>query len=324
MPTRELSAHPNLEHLKKQARELLTAAQQGAPDARARLQDAHITTEPPKLADALHTVAAEYGFATWSALKLHVAIATGDPVEAFVAALRANDAAAVSQLLAQQPTLRERLNDSLPGLDFEQTPLQIAVHHQNRALVDTLLDAGADPNVRSRWWAGGFGVLDWAQPELADHLIARGATLDAHSASRLGKVDELRSLLAADPALVHARGGDGQLPLHFAANLQVAELLLAHGAAVDVRDIDHESTAAQYMAADRTRQNIVRLLLTKGAPPDMLMAAGLGDLALLERLIDADPENVRVTVSDRYFPKKIHEQAASSTSSPSVQRSRRT
>ena len=46
---------------------------------------------------------------------------------------------------------------------------------------------------------------------------------------------------------MHARGGDGQTPLHFASTVEVAEFLLENGAEIDARDVDHESTPAQYM-----------------------------------------------------------------------------
>ncbi|MFC6645772.1 ankyrin repeat domain-containing protein [Granulicella cerasi] len=304
MPTRELPARPHLEHLKKQARELLDAAQLHDPEATARLSAVGVDASAPRLADAQHALALEYGFATWAALKLHVALMSGDAIEAFVAAVRAGDADAVLSLLAKHPVLRARLDDALPGFDFDQTALLTAVHQQHRKHIDALLDAGADPNARSRWWAGGFGVLDFATPELAEHLILRGATLDAHSAARLGKLDRLRTMLADDPSLVHARGGDGQTPLHFAANVDVAALLLQHGAEVDARDIDHESTAAQYMAADRERKEVVRLLLDQGATPDIMMAAALGDLTLVERLLRENSDVVRMTVSDTWFPRK--------------------
>ena len=51
----------------------------------------------------------------------------------------------------------------------------------------------------------------------------------------------------ADAALIHARGGDGQTPLHFASTVEVAKFLVEKGADIDARDVDHESTPAQYM-----------------------------------------------------------------------------
>jgi len=86
-----------------------------------------------------------------------------------------------------------------------------------------------DINARSRWWAGGFGLLDSADPELATYAIERGAVVDAHAAARLGLMDRLRDLITASPRLVHARGGDGQTPLHFASTTEVAAYLLSKG-----------------------------------------------------------------------------------------------
>ena len=59
--------------------------------------------------------------------------------------------------------------------------------------------------------------------------------------------------MAADPQLVHARGGDGQTPLHFASTVEIAEYLLDQGADIDARDVDHVSTPAQYMVKARRR-----------------------------------------------------------------------
>src|SRR5262245_2207038 len=53
-----LPEHPNLEHLKKQAKALLAELQRRDPHAR--------------LADAQHAVAREYGFSSWSKLKASI------------------------------------------------------------------------------------------------------------------------------------------------------------------------------------------------------------------------------------------------------------
>ncbi|HVW86934.1 MAG TPA: ankyrin repeat domain-containing protein, partial [Bryobacteraceae bacterium] len=178
-----------------------------------------------------------------------------------------------------------------------------------RATVDVLLRAGADIRKRTEWWAGGFGVLDDCDPSLAGFLLERGALLDAHSASRMGMMPELRALVAADPGVVHARGGDGQTPLHFAATVEVAEFLLANGAEIDARDIDHESTPAQYMLRvmqkrhyPRDRQDVARYLVSRGCRTDLLMAAALGDADLARRQLDADPGCIRMRVSAEWFP----------------------
>ena len=222
--------------------------------------------------------------------------------QALSAAVRANDSARVASVLEQYPELRTQLGDPLvPDYHFGATPLLAAVHHQNRDMIDALLSAGADINARSHWWAGGFGVLD-GHPELAPFLIARGARIDAHAASRLGMLDRLREIVAADPQAVHATGGDGQTPLHVAASVEIAAFLVDRGAELDARDVDHESTPAQYMVRDR--QDIVRWLVERGCRTDILMLAAIGDLDRVRRHLDRDPDAIRTTVSERDFPKR--------------------
>lgn len=311
MSLRELPARPNLEHLKNQARTLLQEALASDPAAVGRFSAAGVTATP-KHADALHVIAREYGFETWPKLKTHVEASSEDPNAALVAAIRGNDGALVRAVLARHPSLREKIDEPLPGLAFDAPAVVAASHRENREMMEALLEAGADINARSRWWAGGYGVLDSCGGEFAEYLISRGAKLDIHSAARFGKIEELKKMLAADPQRVYARGGDGQLPLHFAATLEVAELLLEHGAEIDARDIDHESTAAQYMACfgryesspKDDRHDIVRMLLARGAQADILMAAAVGDRALVERLLNDDPDNAKVTASEKYFPKR--------------------
>jgi ankyrin repeat protein len=312
MSQRELPAFPNLEHLKNQARSLLRQSLDSDTAATARFAAFGVTSDKPKLADALHVIAREYGFDTWPALKLHIALASENPAEALTAAIKADNASLVRDVFARHPSLRSRINEPLPGFSFDTPAMIVAVQKENREIVDALLDAGANINERTRWWAGSFGVLDCAGPKLAEYLISRGAAIDIHAAARLGMIDRVREFLARDPDLVHARGGDGQLPLHFAATVEIAALLLDHGADIDARDIDHESTAAQYMASSRQhlewktpyRHDIVKFLISRGAHADILMASAIGDLALVERILNDDPETVRTTVSERYFPKR--------------------
>jgi ankyrin repeat protein len=294
MPLRELPACPNLEHLKKQARTLLRELPQSEPDGTA-----------PKLADAQHAIARQYGFDNWAKLKAHVEALCDDPVEALTAAIKANDASLVRQVLARHPGLKSQIDEPLPNYSFDTPALVAAVYKNNREMIDALLDAGANINARSRWWAGGFGVLDSSGPELSAYLIERGAIVDIHAAARLGMFDRVKELVEADPSLVHARGGDGQTPLHFASSIEIAEYLLNHGADIDARDIDHESTAAQYMAGHWPRRHeVARYLISCGAQSDILMAAALGDLELVRRYLDDDPASVRTTVSEKYFPKQ--------------------
>ena len=44
--------------------------------------------------------------------------------------------------------------------------------------------------------------------------------------------------------------------------------------------------------------------MARGAHTDILLAAALGDLERVRSLLDADPESIRCTVSERYFPRR--------------------
>ena len=301
--SRQLPEKPNLEHLKKQAKDLLRQLQQNDTAA-----------ESAKLADAQHLIAREYGFANWAKLKEHVEAVARllAPAEALSAAVCASDAEKTARVLESHPELRAQLNE--PMADYGNSgmqPLLAAVQRSDRKTIDVLLRAGADINARSRWWAGGIGVLDECGPALAAFLMERGAAVDAHAAARLGMIDQLRQLILADRGAVEGRGANGQTPLHCASTVEVAQFLLENGAAIDARDLQYESTPAQHMLRvvqarhyPRDRQDVARHLVAHSCQTDILMAAALGDLELVRRHLDADPASIRMRASDTYFPKR--------------------
>jgi len=241
-----------------------------------------------KLADAQLAVAREAGFESWPKL---VATLQERDVEAFRAAVQSGDVSRTEQLVAL-PHVRERIND--PLFVFGQRPAHIAA--KNEALLTTLIAAGADVNMKSEWENGPYTVLDNTNESTARFLLRHGAALTPNAAARLGWFEELRQLVDADGTLVHARGGDGQQPLHEAKTVAIAEFLLDRGAEIDVRCIDHKSTPAQYALVDRPE--ICRRLLERGATPDIFMAGRLGDIGLATRLLETDADCVFARVNE--------------------------
>ena len=93
--SRQLPEKPNLEFLKKEAKELRRVLPYG------------------NLADAQHALANEYGFPSWAKLKAHVEAQSLTPAFALTAAVRASDASRVRELLARHGDLRARIDAPL-------------------------------------------------------------------------------------------------------------------------------------------------------------------------------------------------------------------
>src|SRR5258708_5888535 len=112
----ELPEKPNLEHLRKQAKDLLRAA-----------------PATMKLADAQPLIAREYGFASWPKLKEHVEslMRARTPAEALAAAVRASDAARTARVLDDHPELKSQLNEPMVGYGGMQA-LFAAVQRSDR------------------------------------------------------------------------------------------------------------------------------------------------------------------------------------------------
>ena len=282
-PPTPSAAPANLEQQHKLAKDSIEAARTGDAAAVARIRAARLDAGEASrllaLADAQLAVAREAGFPSWPRL---VADFQERDVKAFCGAVRARTSHARSSssrwtTCARASTIRCSTSASAPRMSRRRTS----------SLLDVLIGVGADVNLRSDWQHGPYTVLDNADEATARWLLERGAALTPNVAARLGWLEDSERLVDADSALVHARGGDGQQPLHEAKTVEIADWLLDRGAGIYVRCIDHHSTLVQYALADRP--DVCRRLLERGATPDIFMAARLGDAALATSLLDAIP-----------------------------------
>ena len=307
---RTLPARADLEQQKKLAKELLASLRRGDPEARARVRAALPDKQRIGLTDAQFVLAREYGFANWSALKQRIealGVERQAPNELFRRAVRDGDAAALRRLLPFREELRGVVN--APSFGFDSPALVAVAGRGSVELVDALLELGADPNRRSDWWAGGFAALHAASGVVADRLITAGAIPDACAAARIDRPDLLTAILAADPERVHERGGDGQTPLHFARSRRVVDLLLDAGADPNAVDVDHRSTAAQWMIGDvegpeESRLDLAKYLVERGASADLFLAAALGLTSRARAMLEADPSLLTLRTSQGEYGEK--------------------
>ena len=295
----ELPDAPNLGWLRKQAKRRLAKLRRTTPDA--------------KLADAQYDLAREYGFSSWRALKAHVDALTVKG-QLFDAA-RKGDADTVAALLDRHPAKLGAREEP-----YEWTLLHAAAHHGQLAVVDLLLTRGLDVNAREKGdntyamhWAAAAGrlevvrrladaggdvvgrgddheleVIGWATAgddeahrAVVDFLVSRGARHHIFSAIAMGLTDEVRRIVAADPAALMkpmSRNEDYQRPLHFAVRRNRPEMVtLLLGLGADPLATDGSGyPAAAYATSPDVDRRIMELLRDRGRM-DLFTALALGE-----------------------------------------------
>lgn len=291
LPTRQLREHPDLDQLKRQAKELLAAFLAGNPDAVAEVH-AHYRDANPS-AFALHeaqlVLARAYGFDSWPKLKAFV---DGVNVKQFEQAAQNGDIAQMHAMLKQRPEL------------VNSAALRHAVLRRDPAIVSLLLEHGANPN------NGVYPHRDATTPlaiatdrgynEILDlfHSARQAQTGGAPDPEQLCRAIAIHdnpralALLASDPSLIHARVlPHGWTPLHIAAarrNLQMIEWLLQHGADANAKGRNWTrqtplDTAAHATDAEHHAEfaPIADRLLQAGAAMTPWAAVALSDAAWL-------------------------------------------
>jgi ankyrin repeat protein len=137
-----------VDNLRKAAKRWLKSLREGDPDARARLARAYPDApNKPTLRDVQHALARERGHGSWIALTHAVAdgSAAQTPLTALLSAAGKGDAARVAAILDRHADIiNER--GTLPGNTGLRTALHFGSGHE--AVVRTLLERGADPNIR--------------------------------------------------------------------------------------------------------------------------------------------------------------------------------
>ena len=314
LPARVLPKHPDLNQLKRQAKELLNRVRAGDPAAISEATARYPGADPQQFAlhDAQLVLARAHGFRSWPRLKAYLNGGTIQPPELesdsgrdiweTITAAAAGDALALRLMMKRDPELSRAEYFYTPAIHF-------AVREGHLEAVRILLDAGA---AAAEW--NGNSLIQIARERgygeiarlLLHEVTRRGGSVEPgedhpiHLAAESDDIQRVRDLIETDPTIVNRRGPGGRTPLHRAAIRSahaVITLLLDHGADRNATDSSGEQ-AIDLAVWNRNARSTgdfrtARLLLSGGCRFDLTIAAALGDLERVTALLDQDPTCIR-------------------------------
>jgi hypothetical protein len=252
-----LPAHPNLEHLKNEAKQ--------------RLKSMRTERSGAKLSEAQLLVARSYGFPSWRALKSYVD-ALHNSGQQLINAVHDGDLGVMREILDAHPELVNASTDIHPRMRPSDTLtmrlVHLAIAEGKADVLRLLIERGADLNARN---ADGRTPLhdcfELNHDDFAKILMDAGAVPDVCAAVAYGMYDQLEQILRNDPA----QANDlitGNTPLGWAAyghQPRSAEILFQHGAVADRTPYDSHAWKPAAMVAST---DVARILLAHGANPD--------------------------------------------------------
>jgi len=274
-----LPAQPNLDWLRKTAKQQLHELRKDNPGAR--------------LAAAQLALARQYGFRSWRALKAEVdRLSSGEQaIAALLRAVGTGQIDTVRAMLAAAPELVNAVGPH-PFWGGRPQPLHVSIETKRRDMFDLLLASGADingSNEQYEYWSPLMLTFHWEEPDMRRGLLERGA--------RIGLIE---AMLMEDDALVEQmlRPGKSALPtfepnagsiLAFARTPFAIDRLIDFGVSRDKKD-RWDTTPIQAMSRLGSRgQPLVRHMVQRGLAIEPQEYARMGDKDTLAALIAARP-----------------------------------
>ena len=294
LPTRRMHEHPDLDQLKRQAKELLRAFLANEPQATAEVQSHY--TRPDRTTFALHdaqlVLARSYGFESWSRLKAYI---DGVTVRRLADAVCADDLAQARRMLHSRPEIA----GMAMSYGDERRPIHFAVMNRSPEMVRLLMQQGADARAgvdphrdattawmlaKDRGYDDIVAIIETEEPrqkppasEQRERPQVRGDEA-ARAAAAEGNIEWLRTQHAAG-ALSNPISWDegGLLTVAVKHNrADVLTLLLDFGFDPNERVSEGEGDWISYSqgyplwtCAALGRGELARILLTRGADPNV-------------------------------------------------------
>ena len=292
LATRRMQEHPDLEQLKRQAKELLRRFISGHADAAAEVNAHYHPASPSKFAlqDAQLVIARSYGFESWPKLKAYV---DGVTVRRLADAVRADDLAQARAMLGARPELA----GMAMSYGDEHRPIHFAVMRRSPEMVRLLMRHGADARqgihphrdattawtlAKERGYEEIVAIIEEEERPAAASQSEPAAEVFGDEAARAavaaGDIDWLRAQHAAGSLVNPIRwNGGGVLTVAVRHNRpEMLTLLLDFGFDPDERTSEGEGDWVAYSqgfplwhCAALDRREMAEILLERGAKPNV-------------------------------------------------------
>lgn len=259
LPTRRIHEHPDLDQLKRQAKELLRAFLDDQPEATVEVHAHYNHADRANFAlhDAQLVLARSYGFESWPRLKAYV---DGVTIRRLAEAVSTNDLALASRMLHSRPEL---VNMAMSYVD-ERRPIHFAVMNRSPEMVRLLMQRGA--NARAGVHPHRDATTAWmlAKDRGYDDIVAIIEVAE-RQISPAGKPQEQPQMRGDEEARAAVAEGD------------IEWLRTRHSAGTLTNPIRWDDGGLLTVAVKHHRADVLTLLLDFGFDANERVAGGEGD-----------------------------------------------
>lgn len=261
LPTRRMREHPDLEQLKRQAKQLLRAFKAGDPVAAGEVNVHYDGTQAAAFAlhDAQLVLARSYGFDSWPKLKAYV---DGVTIRRFVEAVRAGHAGRVRTMLKTRPELA----NMTVSYGDEHRAIHYAVMHRHPEITRLLMQKGA--NARAGIHPHRDATSAW--------ILARERGYDEIVAI-IEEEEERRAKPAPDQATAPTPEPAGEAARTAVANGDFEWLRTRHAEGKLTNHVCWHDGGLLTVAVRNNRIEVLEFLLDCGFDPDERISYGEGD-----------------------------------------------
>jgi ankyrin repeat protein len=258
LPTRRMRQHPDLQQLKRQAKELLRGFVTREAEATAEVNAHYVKADTSKFAlhEAQLVIARSYGFESWPKLKAYV---DGVTVKRLADAVRANDVVQVNAMLRARPELA----DLTMSYGDEHRPIHYAVMTRLPEMVRLLMRHGAGAqrgihphrDATTAWTIAKERGYEEIVAIIAEEEQPRGEATSVPEPEVIGDEATRSAIATSDTEWLRARHAEGTL----------------------VNPIRWDGGGLLTVAVRHNRPEMLSLLLDFGFDPDERVSSGEGD-----------------------------------------------